>query len=162
MWDGNSFLKIVSRVCDTWSCVKTDVLMLRIWENVWHSSTLRKSLVHVCLHFKMHFDLTSVNQLFFFFFFRALQYTYLYPVKTEQMSGCLMCWNIKRTLFVRARLCLFYSRCLRRGETRRKAQLASKVSFPLQLRVWKKKNPTVEIARDRTTLCHSCSRHRPA
>lgn len=39
---------------------------------------------------------------FFFSFFRALQYTYLYPVKTEQMSGCLMCWNIKRTLFVRA------------------------------------------------------------
>lgn len=60
---------------------------------------------------------------FFFFFsffpFRALQYTYLYPVKTEQMSGCLNVLKYKENFVptCSARLRLFYLRRLRRGES---------------------------------------------
>lgn len=110
---------------------------------------------------KMHFDWTCLS---IFSSFRALQYSYLYPVQTEQMFRCLMCWNIKRTLLARA-LALFVLFMMKPGESTAgfEGQFFSPAVFEKNKKKQKNNNhPTVKTVYDRTTLYHSCSRRRPA
>lgn len=79
-------------------CVLGNCLTLQHCRRVWFMSV--SSLKNA-----LQLDV-SVNQLSLFPF-RALQDYYLYPVQTEQILRCIMCWNIKGTLFVRIGLICF-------------------------------------------------------